>query len=502
MSWRDELSWARELSSQRKQASFRNANFFVRDTSAAVGRRNVIHQYPFQDTPYIEDMGGDIDDFTIEGYVVQNSDNDQNYFAEKNALISALKEKDSGTLIHPFYGTLTVSLVGKAQILESFNPGGIARFTMNFIRADEATPPFPDKVIDHVSLVDEAIEKALDFGVDGFAAIYDGLGIPDFSSTSTLTSIASLNSMLRAVTASIQGAGPAQISRSLTILSEAYSDVNNLTTIADTCELANGIIGMSNGLLSLIGDYGDIVVSQLLGACSSAVRGIISGPMSGASSTIPTTGGFAGSTLSDPAIIAEDFGKTVTRASLAIDRFGEPTGNDNPSQYGGTLDSINITTASRARQAANQEAIVNMSRLVGLTTATKAAIRIEYTSHDSVVEMMNEVVDCIDNQLLKLGNDAANTDYSNFNITVSDPNQYQALISLRPIFVKSMLGIGASLSDIIEYEVPPTTISSLVLAYDKYEDLDREKEIITRNIPLVKNPGFLPGGQTLGLLDE
>jgi prophage DNA circulation protein len=65
-----------------------------------------------------------------------------------------------------------------------------------------------------------------------------------------------------------------------------------------------------------------------------------------------------------------------------------------------------------------------------------------------------------------------------------------------------MLGIGATLANIIDFEVPPVTISSLAVAYDKYEDLDREKEIITRNIPVIKNPGFLPGGETIELLNE
>ncbi len=53
-----------------------------------------------------------------------------------------------------------------------------------------------------------------------------------------------------------------------------------------------------------------------------------------------------------------------------------------------------------------------------------------------------------------------------------------------------------------EFEVSPDTISSLELAYNKYEDLGREEEIISRNIILIKHPGFLPGGETLEILNE
>ncbi|KKL08150.1 hypothetical protein LCGC14_2578740, partial [marine sediment metagenome] len=126
------------------------------------------------------------------------------------------------------------------------------------------------------------------------------------------------------------------------------------------------------------------------------------------------------------------------------------------------------------RQSANQEAIVNIVRLMAITTAARTAIRIDYTSHGSAIEIMNEITISIDAQLLKLGNDSANADYSNFNITIADPNNYQALRSLRPVIVKSMLEIGASLAKIINFEVPPTTTSSLVLAYEQYEVLNRE----------------------------
>jgi prophage DNA circulation protein len=49
MSWRDNLTWAEASDQLRKKASFRGALFFVLDSDAGVGRRNVIHAYPFRD---------------------------------------------------------------------------------------------------------------------------------------------------------------------------------------------------------------------------------------------------------------------------------------------------------------------------------------------------------------------------------------------------------------------------------------------------------------------
>ena len=47
MPWRDNLL----------SASFRGIPFKVLDTTTQVGRRNVLHQFPFKDVPYVEDLG-------------------------------------------------------------------------------------------------------------------------------------------------------------------------------------------------------------------------------------------------------------------------------------------------------------------------------------------------------------------------------------------------------------------------------------------------------------
>ena len=499
MTWRDSLTWHTTASKLKKKAAFRGAEFFIRDTGTSFGRRNVVHQYPKKDDLYVEDLGSDSDEFTIEGYVVQNSENDQNYFNERNVLIEALKKEGPGQLWHPFLGIMNVSLIGKAEMTESFREGGIARFSMKFIRSEEKAAPFPKDIIDYVGAVDEIVEKAEDSAIDAFTDAWgSGLAGNDIATNS----LASFNKMLRLVTASIQGAFPAQISKSLIILSESYSSAINLTTLANACSLANGIVGMTNGLLSLIGEYGDILVSQLLGNCTGAIRGLSNGPFGGAQVNLPTTiGGFAISTMTKPITIGEDYGKSITRAFLSLANFGKAADNSNPSRYGGTLTPINVNTEFRAQQAANQEIIINMVRFLAISIAIRAAIRINYTSHNAVIEMMNEIIDVINVQLLKLGNDSVNTSYSNFNINISDPEEYQSLESLKRVFVKSMLAIGADLTNIIDYKVPADNVSSLVLAYDKYQDLSRENEIISRNLPRVKHPGFLPGGQTLEILN-
>jgi len=503
-SWRDRLVWVESDNQQRKKASFRGVPFFIRDSDRSIGRRNVVHQYPFKDVPYVEDLGQDADEFIVNGYVVQNEDNGQDYIDERDALIKALREPGPGTLIHPYYGGLWVSLSGKARVEESFIQGGIARFTMAFILVTEAGQakakviPFPKTETDYVEAVDDKAEESLDAAEDEFSEKADLEDMPSYAENSIMDAVDSYKGMLQTVSKLVQGAFPSQISASLAYLTKAYLGID-LATLSDVCALASGIGDMFNGLKSIAGMYGDLLSDQLLGSCSGTVKSFFSGPMA-TTVEVKATEGFEASTMEKPLKINENLGKTTVRAMLAVNCFGESEGDAN-SIYGGTIPSVTITTAQKARQAANLNVIVNLVRINAIIVAMRTAVRINYSSYDSVMEMMEEVVGELESLLLRLGNDAADTDYDGYNITVASPASYQALVGLRPVFVEAMIALGASLAKIIDYEVPPTTMPTLILAYDKYFDLDRESEIIGRNVSLIDHPGFLPGGKTIEILN-
>ncbi len=172
MSWRDDLVWA-DAKGLKNKASFRDAYFFVADTDARFGRRNTPHHYVKGEVPFIEDLGGGLHEFFIRGYVIGNSDNDQNYFDERDALIDALKTKDRGQLIHPFLGILYVAVVGRVIMRETFREAGIARFDMTFAEGAGATSgDISTAIIDSNNAVDNAVEQSIADGRDGFGSIY------------------------------------------------------------------------------------------------------------------------------------------------------------------------------------------------------------------------------------------------------------------------------------------------------------------------------------------
>lgn len=125
MSWRDQL----------QPASFRGVAFKIEGASASVGRRTSTHEYPLRDVPWVEDLGRRARQISLEAYVIG-----QDYMPARDALLAALESAGAGTLIHPYWGALTVA-VTDCRVSESSREGGMARFSITFTEAGENRQP-------------------------------------------------------------------------------------------------------------------------------------------------------------------------------------------------------------------------------------------------------------------------------------------------------------------------------------------------------------------------
>jgi prophage DNA circulation protein len=134
MSWRDRY----------QPASYRGVPFFVQNAELEAGRRKVVHKFALKALPYVEDLGKEARSFTLNGYVLG-----PDYDLGRNALLEAIEKEGAGTLVHPYYGTLTVSLTEPVKITESAEEGGMARFSFTFIEAAE--DQFPTAVTDQAA---------------------------------------------------------------------------------------------------------------------------------------------------------------------------------------------------------------------------------------------------------------------------------------------------------------------------------------------------------------
>lgn len=117
MSWREQL----------EPGSFRGVAFMIEAHDASSGRRLAIHEYPFRDEVYAEDLGRSGRTFGVEAYVLG-----EDYMAARDALIDALEQPGAATLRHPYLGARTVA-VQDYRLRETTREGGIARFSIQFI---------------------------------------------------------------------------------------------------------------------------------------------------------------------------------------------------------------------------------------------------------------------------------------------------------------------------------------------------------------------------------
>ena len=142
-------------------------------------------------------------------------------------------------------------------------------------------------------------------------------------------------------------------------------------------------------------------------------------------------------------------------------------------------------------------------RVLAIVNAVRVAVRVSYDSYDKAMEVMNLVVERIDELLVLIGDESADETYADYDVYKNmDDSVYLSLVQLRATFITVMKQIGADLARVVDYQVPPAVIPTLVLAYERYNDITRDENIRTRNVPGVKHPGFLPEGQTIEVLSE
>jgi prophage DNA circulation protein len=231
MSWRDRMG----------PAKFRGVPFFVETSERGGGRRGVTHEYPFREVPFREDIGRKARTFPIEGYVVG-----ENYFAARDALISALEAAGPGELVHPYHGTLRVAVVD-FRVRESAADGGMAVFSVDFVETS-AQPVQPTAAPDTASKVRTSAAAARAAVQTEFLARY----VPGALHTSITGALTSLSGAVdKLLTYSLMEKDSLA---SMKVQSAAFSSgisalVNVASDMFDTT--ANLFDGLDGGLLDL-----------------------------------------------------------------------------------------------------------------------------------------------------------------------------------------------------------------------------------------------------------
>lgn len=120
---------------QLRPASFRGVPFGVLGSTSKFGRRNAVHEYPFRDTVWVEDMGRSARRISVSGFLVGDDAIDQ-----RERMVAAVEAPGDGELIHPTLGRLKVSNIDFSSE-ERWDQGRVFQVSFTFIEAGERIFP-------------------------------------------------------------------------------------------------------------------------------------------------------------------------------------------------------------------------------------------------------------------------------------------------------------------------------------------------------------------------
>jgi prophage DNA circulation protein len=190
VSWRDAL----------RPASFRGVAFHVLSHSATFGRRSVLHQFPFRDLPYVEDMGRKAREIRVEGFLLGDD-----YTTALNALIAAIEQAGPGKLVHPTRGELTVSVTDEGlSVEETTREGGMARVRFSCIESGEAR--FPTSSVATQDVLRARADDAMTVAQDGFAKRFSLAGLPGWAQNLSIGRAQDLLNQVRSAVAPLANA--------------------------------------------------------------------------------------------------------------------------------------------------------------------------------------------------------------------------------------------------------------------------------------------------------
>lgn len=153
-------------------------------------------------------------------------------------------------------------------------------------------------------------------------------------------------------------------------------------------------------------------------------------------------------------------------------------------RFGSLLPPVGATTSSRAAQAANQAAMLQLVQVVALAEGARVAAALEFASLQDAIAVRDALLAPMDELMLAAG---------------LPDELFQALRALRTTIVRDFAARGANLARVVSW-TPPVTMPALVVAHLLYADAARADEIVARN--RLRHPLFVPGGARIEVLTD
>jgi len=130
------LSWAGGSWSQQLQpGSWRGVGFVLDAGDTVAGRRVAIHEYPYRDDAWAEDLGKLPRRFSIQAFLVGDD-----VYSQRDAMLKACEQAGAGTLIHPTLGSVQCVML-EFQCSDRRERGRVVELQFSFIIAGDVKYP-------------------------------------------------------------------------------------------------------------------------------------------------------------------------------------------------------------------------------------------------------------------------------------------------------------------------------------------------------------------------
>ena len=459
------MAWSDNL----QPASWRGIPFFVTSTSVRRGRRTVVHEYPYRDVVWVEDLGRGRRDLTFTAFLIGDD-----VLAQQQRMLDACEISGPGDLVHPALGKRKAALVAQPEFSERQEAGRYIEISFSFTET-EAAPSYPNGKAATQASTKSATALAGADTADDFA----GPGGPADKPWSG--SSGSGSSMISAL-----GYGSEVCGSVLWTASGFLGFVNRsfLNPIQSLLQLS-GLPGISNlGRFA----FGIIEASQ--------------SPVSGSG----LFGGGTGPAASAVLVQAAANRAAAIEAAEAALTAAQTVAASNLAALAAALQAA--VSAFAAAAASPEDAVRLLGNLVTwaapVTTTSTAGIGYWQTQAQNgtlnlirrscCLEMANSVSDYVPGSYA----DAAAMrvtviGYLDAEITIAgdagDDRSYEALRTVRAAVSADLSERGASLSPMVTVN-RAMPLPSLVLAYQLYQDATRSDELVAEADP--RNPAFMP----------
>lgn len=412
-----------------RQCSYKGVPFQAAAVTKTIQRRQVLHEYPQRDIPYLEDLGKGATLYKVTAFLVGD-----NCVAQAKRLEKALLTVGAGTFVHPWDGALTVSVYQASNISYSNLELRYCSLDITFVEAGELG--YPNKLADGPTLARQLADKL------GLSAVSDF--VESFKQTAAYKLVqAAINGTLLETLGIISDAEIAQI----------LGFVDEVTTFA---EQAIGLLtdeprGFAEKLSSVLGlaRFASVETrwSGIVNQISQLTTSEELNRRTNQFAQIPAVvSNIEAESLQDSAAV-----ETLTRQLLLANAIGAST------LIGTSLDTTAIVDIDQSGSGDTSEDSGEDSERSDPDTVT--------TSVDELLEVRDHLIASIDNELQ--------------NPLISD-GLFINLLQARSVVFSILTSKAEGLSRLLSIETPQIE-PSLVLAYDYYDDASRSDEIETRN---------------------